>query len=129
MLPTFARLTGAALDATRIIDGVDAAPLLFDTEPKTVRDTHLYYGAGASPLVAIRQGDWKYFLPTNPTKADLPAGQPGALFNLREDLGETTDVAAQHPDLVVRLSSEALRRHAEMMTNKRPSGKSSGPGK
>jgi len=124
MLPTFARLSGAVLDPTRTIDGVDATGLLFDVNPDAVRDTHLYYGTGASPLVAIRVGDWKYFLKLNPLQTAGPLSQPGALFNLKDDIGESNDVAAQHPEIVARLDAEARKRHAEIVANQRPPGRS-----
>ncbi len=125
MLPTLARLSGATLDPNRRIDGVDSTRLLLEEQPAAVRETHLYYGTGASPLVAIRMGEWKYFLTTNPLPAGGKAAQPGALFNLDLDVSESRDVAAQHPEIVARLEAEARTRHAEIIANRRPAGRSS----
>jgi len=74
--------------------------------------------------VAIRMGEWKYFLTTNPLQAGGTAAQPGALFNLDLDVGESRDVAAQHPEIVARLEAEARTRHAEIIANRRPAGRS-----
>jgi arylsulfatase A-like enzyme len=119
LLPTFARLSGATLDPDRILDGKDISPLLTEASPAAVRDTHLYYSGGDSKLVAIREGDWKLFLGTRKPKASAP---DGALYNLREDIGETTDVAGAHPDIVAHLRAEASKRDAEIVAHKRPAG-------
>lgn len=124
LLPTLAKLSGATLDPARILDGKDVTPLLFETSPAAVRDTHLYYGGGESKLVAIRQGDWKLFLGARKPKAAAP---DGALFNLKEDIGESTDVADAHPDIVARLRDEASKRDAEIIAHKRPAGKLPAP--
>jgi hypothetical protein len=62
-------------------------------------------------LDAVRDLQWKLVLPalltnapaTKAGKAAAQARQAPQLFNLKTDLGETTDVAAQHPDIVARL--------------------------
>lgn len=119
LLPTFARISGAKLDPERPIDGKDVSALLTEAAPDAVRDTHLYFGGGESRLVAIRQGDWKLFLGTANPKSDNPNG---ALYNLKSDIGETTDVASAHPEIVARLKEEASKRNAEILAHKRPAG-------
>ena len=42
------------------------------------------------------------------------ATQPPALYDLRDDPGETTDVAADHPDVVARLEAVAAQARAEL---------------
>lgn len=124
LLPTFAKLSGAILDPERLLDGKDISSLLMEASPAAVRDTHLYYGGGVSKLMAIRQGDWKLFLGGKGPKEATPNN---ALYNLKEDLGETTDVSATHPDVVKRLREEAVRRDAEILAHKRPAGTLEGP--
>lgn len=57
---------------------------------------------------AVRQGDWKaVVLPSAPSglpATALPLGR-WLLFNVARDPGETTDVAAQHPDILKRLTA------------------------
>lgn len=125
MLPTFANISGAKLDPERIIDGKDVSTLLTDASPVAVRDTHLYFSGGESKLVAIRQGDWKLFVGTQDPKTNVPAG---TLYNLKSDIGETTDVANAHPDIVARLKDEAAKRDAEILAHKRPAGRIDTPG-
>jgi len=124
LLPTFAKISGAKLDPARLIDGKDISSLLTEASPAAVRDTHLYFSGGESKLVAIRQGEWKLFIGAGNAKA---GAAPGTLYNLKSDIGETTDVASAHPDIVARLKDEAEKRDAEILANKRPVGKLTEP--
>ncbi len=126
MLPTFASLAGAKLNPNTTIDGVDASSLLFDATPKAARDTHLYYNPNIGEVSAIRQGDWKLFLQTpvrkmNESNKTGPNTGP-ALYNLKTDEAETTNVAGKNPEIVTRLAAEAEKRNAEIMANQRPAG-------
>jgi arylsulfatase len=113
---------------------------MFDPKSGPIRDKHLYFN-GAGHLQAIRQGDWKLFLslpgqPGQKAKADsgskaakadsgkkaAKAAPSIALYNLTTDLGETKNVAADHPDIVSRLKTLAADREAEIKTNQRPAG-------
>lgn len=140
VLPTFAALTGASLPRVTL-DGRDIRPLMFDKEPKPVRDTHLYYAANQN-LAGIRQGDWKLLL-ASPTNANQAAKKEAAkdapkkgakqaekepdplpwLYNLADDPTESTNVAAKHPEIVAKLKKEAQTRNEELLGNKRPIGK------
>jgi len=75
---------------------------------------YCYYGGGE--LQAVRDRRWKLHLPHKyRTLAGRPGGSGGrpvpyskaaislALFDLKNDVGETTDVAAEHADVVERL--------------------------
>ncbi|XAL98304.1 sulfatase-like hydrolase/transferase [Phycisphaeraceae bacterium D3-23] len=56
--------------------------------------------SGGTYLTAARSGDWKlmYFY----------ADQSWELYNLSEDLGETTNLAGEHPDIVATLGQEIV---------------------
>lgn len=115
MLPTIAAIVGAKPAADRTIDGQDITSLLLDSDPKAVRNTHLYY-TGTGTLAAIRHGDWKLALGSlqgNATK-------PGSLFNLHDDIGEAHDVAAGNPDVVQQLRQIAIEMDADLRNNSRP---------
>lgn len=88
-LPTIAAITGAELQQELPIDGLDFSTALFNGEA-TPREDFAYYIGGR--LVALRSGDWKLHV-----CHDAPVAQ---LYHLREDPGETTDVASAHPDVV-----------------------------
>jgi arylsulfatase A len=134
VLPTFAKLTGTTPPHDRVIDGRDITSLMFKADAPPVRDTHLYF-TSAGKLGAIRQGDWKLFLAGQANKgpAKKPAGPKaksaggdevgdGTLFDLAKDPYETTDVAAQHADIVAKLCAEAQQREKEIQEHRRPAG-------
>ena len=104
LLPTFARLSGAKAPTDRIIDGKDITSLLRG-EPEAKSPTQAFFYRRAKDLYAVRSGPWKLFVKTYKwDNATIPAG---TLYNLREDIGETTDVSAHHPDAVTRLQALA----------------------
>ena len=126
LLPTFARLAGAELPAQRI-DGLDLWPL-FAGEPGA-RNPHsaYFHYYGRNELQAVRSGRWKLFFPhESRTVASPPPvadGRPGkyralpvatALYDLQADLGETTDVAAEHPEIVERLTALAEQARGDL---------------
>jgi arylsulfatase A-like enzyme len=100
VLPTFAALAGGKLPTDRTIDGVDAWPHLAGAaDAKPAHETFYYYRG--LRLEAVRHGDWKLHVVNPAAKAD--AKDPGftpRLYNLKTDVGETTDVAAAHPEVV-----------------------------
>jgi len=105
LLPTFAKLAGGSVPQDRIIDGRDVAPLL-RAEPGA-RSPHeaFFYYAGPN-LRAVRSGPWKLHA----------AGQ---LYNLDDDIGESRNVAAQHPEVVARLETHLARARADLGDGKR----------
>lgn len=137
VLPTFAALTGAALPKVEL-DGRDISPLLFDKEPKAVRDTHCYWSRNQQ-LDGIRSGDWKLLLHAPVANANQAAKQEAKkegkkqpaqaadplpwLYNLANDPTESTNVAAKHPEIVAKLTAEAKTRSEELLSHKRPIGK------
>lgn len=116
ILPTLAGLAGAALP-TREIDGNDARSLLFDREP-TAPHQALYFYWGKE-LQAVRSGRWKLHFPHDyrvvlaPPAAPALPGKQGSrtigrsLFDLEKDIGESKNVADQHPDVVATLTAYA----------------------
>ena len=118
VLPTFAALAGAdaAVPTDRVIDGDDIRHLFHgDFEQADPRKTFCYYLR--VQLQAVRQGKWKLHLPRDSQHPGLapfvvnrhigPADREGFdhpfLVDLENDLGETTNAAAAHPEIVDRL--------------------------
>lgn len=115
MLPTIAALTGGKVPDHRTIDGHDIRPLLFGEEgAKSPHDCYiLAHGKGA-----VRCGDWKFY-----PWPDGGKGPKVQLYDLAKDLGETNNVAEDHPDVVERLA-EAYEKHiADIKKNRRPAGR------
>jgi arylsulfatase A-like enzyme len=123
LLPTMADITGAPLPP-RPIDGRSIRPLLTGQRGATSPHEALlfYWGNG---LHALRSGRWKLHFPHDYPRPNPPGGggRPGkmatekiglSLFDLVADPGETTDVAARHPEVVARLQTLADKARADL---------------
>ncbi len=106
MLTSMAALTGQRLVEAAGPDSFNVLPaLLGETLDKPCRDHLVEHGN----MLALRQGPWK-LIPGNPAgnvnkkgkKRDAGGDQ---LYNVAEDIGETNNVAAAHPDLVKEMTA------------------------
>jgi hypothetical protein len=117
LLPTAVSLAGGAVPAEPAIDGRDLSPLLLGKTAQSPREAHYYFSG--YQLQAVRQGPWKLAIAaqkdTMGRGADPDAGGSAPrLYNLDEEIGERTDVADQHPDVVARLRGLADKMNAEI---------------
>jgi arylsulfatase A len=118
ILPTMARLIGAELPRGLVLDGKDIWPLV-SAQPGAKSPHEALYFYWNRELQAVRAGKWKLHFPHDyraqtETTRTARGGKPGqyrqekiaatSLFDLEADPGETKDVAADHPDVVERLS-------------------------
>jgi arylsulfatase len=120
LFPTIARLTGAALPQHKI-DGLDCWPLISGAPGATNPHEAYFFYFEFSQLQAVTSGRWKLQLPHQwRTLAGRPGGRDGRptaygqarstapeLYDLETDIGETKDLAAQHPEVVKRLEALA----------------------
>ncbi len=124
LLPTIAGIAAVDLPPNKI-DGRDILPLM--TGAADAKSPHEYYCFyWGKHLQAIRSGDWKLHFPHKyRSLKDKPGsgGVPGpyvqketglALYNLADDIGETTNVADQHPEVVARLQQYAEQAREEL---------------
>ena len=97
MMPTFAKLAQA--EAPGNIDGRSILPALEEVElPARTRPLYWDYGHGRDRYdQAMRLGKWKGIR--------FGRGKPIQLYDLSVDSGETSDVAALHPDVVLRMKN------------------------
>jgi len=104
-LPTACEVAGAK--APEGIDGISfVAELLGKPQPK---HEYLYWKFGErGGKTAVRAGRWKAVWLNTRKKADARC----ELYDLQTDLGETTNVADAHPDVVERLTAMARRAYA-----------------
>ncbi|MFN3194239.1 MAG: sulfatase [Aureliella sp.] len=122
VLPTIASITNSPLPADRKIDGMNLEHLLHGTEATTNRNEFIHYTAHGQ-LDGIRQGSWKLHVKyprrqaKNPAKAKPPEI---LLFDLENDLGEQTNLADKHPEIVERLTARMKELDAEITENARP---------
>lgn len=109
ILPTAVKLAGGQVPADRKIDGKDMWPVLSGQSKSSPHEVFAYWDG--KNLAAVRSGPWK--LQIRPHKdpavrkhaAEVdPKGFVPRLFNLDQDIAETTDVASAHPDIVKRLT-------------------------
>jgi arylsulfatase A-like enzyme len=119
ILPTVAKLTGAALPERRI-DGLDLSPLLLG-RAGAVSPHPCFYYYWQKELRAVRQGKWKLQFahvdretpdPKQPGNgghrgATMALERPFALYNLEESVDESIDVASVYPRIVAALSALA----------------------
>lgn len=127
LLPTFVALAGGTVPATPVIDGRDITPILLGQSKESSREAHYYFAS--YDLQAVRQGRWKLALSPQPEGMGKQATKtpPGLrLYDLDVDIGERTDVAAQHPEVVAKLKALADKMAAEIggktPTARRPAG-------
>ena len=117
MLASFAALTGQNLAPADGPDSYDVLPALLGRKTDSPCRDSLVEQANKGTVLALRQGPWKYIpgygggkaaqrkkdSPERPSEmvaeCDLPP-TTGALYNLADDLSETKNVAAAHPDIV-----------------------------
>ena len=93
--PTLVRLAGGSLEQPLPVDGLDIWPTLVDGKPSPHEELLLnYFPPG---IGALRKGPWKLFV----RDADDPPLTE--LFNLHDDPSESTNRAAEHPELVAEL--------------------------
>lgn len=109
-LPTFAALAGAEVPSDRILDGRDLTALLRDPANTTSPHEAFYYYC-FTHLQAVRSGKWKFVRkrPAHPPWVGWSGRFAGnavdelSLYDLEKDIGETTNVAAEHPEVLARL--------------------------
>lgn len=86
LLPTAVAMAGVALPDG--VDGVDLSPYLQGGNDMPPHAT-LYWRVSGGTGFAVRHGDWKLV-------RDIAMDQP-ELYDLSTDLGEDTDLSAEHP--------------------------------
>lgn len=103
--PTICEAVGVPTPKNRVIDGISLMPVLKQTgglrrEALFWHFPH-YRGKDVVPYSIIRQGDWKLI--------KRYEGKTFELFNLKNDLSETTDLAEKMPEKVEELDEQLIR--------------------
>jgi arylsulfatase A len=122
VLPTLAKLSGGKLPE-RTIDGKDIWPLMAgENGAKSPHEAYvLMHGPGT-----VRSGAWKFYPWKEGTggRRDGAAGKaspdPVQLYDTVNDIGERTNVASAHPEIVARLQKAYEAHVAEIKSHRRP---------
>ena len=105
LFATVAEIVGVQLDNSVAEDSFSLASMLVGEEAERGAPV-VHHSVGG--MFAIRDGDWKLVLGNGSGGREKPRGKPFEkpyqLFNLADDIGEETDVAAEHPEVVERLT-------------------------
>lgn len=108
VLPTLRELAG--IKPPRETDGLSFLPTLTSQGKQRQHEFLFWDFSGYGGQQAVRVGEWKGL------RRNLHRGNTKLeLYNLKTDIGEQHDVAAQHPDLVKRIEKILAEQH-------RPSG-------
>lgn len=134
LFPTFVKLAGATLPADRVCDGRDLSPYFAKDGKDEPRTIYHYFGYQAQ---AIREGKWKLFVKVDKRPEPVPKSlwyehQPKVfenqhrllaeplLYDLEADIGETKDVAKEHPEVMARLTAKLAAYDATLRGDMRP---------
>ncbi|MGJ8723919.1 MAG: sulfatase family protein [Roseibacillus sp.] len=118
LMPTLVALAGGQVPEDRVIDGVDIAMIWHGEEESVGRD---YYYYQHDCLRAVRSGKWKLMLPhSEPVKESIATKwkkhiapkdaariESPQLYDLEVDIGESSNLASEHPEVVGQLKEIA----------------------
>jgi arylsulfatase A-like enzyme len=116
LYPTFLEITGVKRPENYILDGESLVPLLKNANASLKRDAifqHFpgYLGAGVgswrtTPVGLIQMGDWKLMEFFEDGRLEL--------YNLKDDIGESKNLAKEMPDKTKELHAKMLAWRAEI---------------
>jgi arylsulfatase A len=130
-LPTICAIAEIDAPADRVLDGTNVLPLL--SGEQITRKTPLYWHynrATGGPQVAMRDGDWKILgtldKPAPPRSSDITEETERdfktaemvkfELYNLRSDIGETTDLSEKEPAKFAEMKAALAKKYREVRT-------------
>jgi arylsulfatase A len=135
--PTYAAIAGTSANETHMLDGESLLPLLKQTgqlqRPALFWHMPTYTtNYGRTPCTVIREGDWKLihwfgdyldttgFTPDDKPYGKLVVGERTELYNIRDDISETKDLATERPKktahLLNAMNAWLKRTHAKLPT-------------
>jgi len=144
-LPTLVALGGGTVPTERVIDGKNIWPVITGADGAKSPHEAIYYLSGRT-VKGVRMGDWKYLtvgakdvspedeltpeelkLSRKERKALIKErtkteGDIGMLFNLREDIGEQTNLITKQPEVAARLKRQLTEFEAQFKKSTRPAG-------
>ena len=119
LVPSLLAIVGQPAPEGLRFDGEDLSAVLLGKSDQSRRaplfwrrppDRKYAYGAGPLPDLAMREGQWKWL-------GDFEGGK-SELYDLSQDLGEKQNLAAQHPEIALRMQEAARRWNAGLPQDK-----------
>lgn len=108
LLPTIIALAGGDIPPSPKIDGKDIGPLLSGAASATPHEVLYFWNY--ERLDAIRSGDWKLLLNkqdhklgVQPSELSKSKGKFPQLYNLRDDVSESNNLAQVNPEIIQNL--------------------------
>jgi arylsulfatase A-like enzyme len=109
LFPTFLDAAGLEAPDGHVVDGLSLLPVL-EGEGGLGREAVFTWFPHQIPAASVRAGDWKLIYRWEP---HARAPEVRELYHLGEDLGETRNLAGEHPDKVAELEALLERFIAE----------------
>jgi arylsulfatase A len=104
VLPTLTELAGAETPAD--VDGVSLAPTLLGQGTQKRHEFLYWEFSGSGGQQAVRMGEWKA------VRQNLQKGKiVTELFNLKDDIGEKTNLADKQPEMVAKMEKIMKEQH------------------
>lgn len=103
--PTILAAAGLEAPEGHVLDGVSLLPVL-EGKGTLGREAVFTWFPHLVPAVSVRSGDWKLIYRWEPHR-DYP--ETRELYNLKDDIGETRNLAKEHPDKVAELEGRIGR--------------------
>ena len=101
-----AELVGGKMETGHGVDSRNQLKALLGEDAKG-RD----YVVEQAGSLAVSTGEWKYISPSKGaaynklTNTELGNNKEGQLYNLKQDIGEKKNLAAEHPEIVAKLKA------------------------
>jgi arylsulfatase A len=110
-IPTILEMVGAREAIPKGLDGISFAPTLLGREQPAREFLYREFPAYGGQ-VSLRMGDWKGVVQNLMAQGKRPA-QPWKieLYNLKDDVSESKDVAADHPEIVAKIDRLMREQH------------------
>jgi arylsulfatase A-like enzyme len=105
IFPTATAAAEADVPAGVTLDGVNLLPCLAGEKPE-VPQRQLFWRTGGGDLLAIREGNWKWL---------QAKGASAELYDLSRDVGETRNLAEDHPNVVAELERAVANWNRELI--------------
>jgi len=122
LVPTFVRLAGGRIPEDHKIDGYDIQALLMHPlTAETAYEAFYYYSRDGKPE-AVRSGRWKLHIEKSRGWDKTQGPFPVSLYDLERDIGETTNLADENPQIVERLKIQIRQFDEQLDKESRPAG-------